>query len=452
MFFTDDLDLKSIDLKKPHLKLIIFDSTSIVKKQKGLKKKKKTISFLSVKKINIENGTLACSHYNDLTDTTFLGLNINSKVENIELKVSNLKKLAYTLKPKNNFSFSISKALYLPYKSNYFFKMDSLVLDDKHKLISAKNISEKTLKSKIEISRLFRYSKVISDVKIGSFLVEGYNIKDLVLQNSIVLHSIKLDKVELDLFKNKNRQLNKNREQLLIQEMLTTLPFFLKIDTLKITNSSLNFEIIHYKTKSPVIIYLSEMNAILSNINTFIGSHDTMILNGNGKIMDRALFNLKVVFPNVFDSKHYYSGSVGHMSFQKFNPIMSSYSGIQFVDGSIQSIIFSGKCTKYENNGSLVFTYKDLKIKSEKISRKGKKKTAKLASFFGNLILQNNNPRKKNEAPERYSYYLKREKHQSHIALLFNGVLEGVKNTLVDKKIQERIKRFNLRRLRRRGK
>ena len=449
ILFTDDLELQNLSLKKPHLKLIIFDSTSIVKKQNGIRNRSKIIHFLSVKKISIANGSLACSHYNDLIDTTFLGLDINSNVENIKLDVSKLKKIAFTLTPKNKFSFSILKAFYLPYKSNYFFKMDSLVLNDKNKLISAKNISEKTLKSKIEISRLFEFSKIISDVNIKSLLINGYDLKELVLQKSIVLHSINLDKVELDLFKNKKRKLNKKRERLLIQEMLTTLPFQLKIDKVKITNSSLNFEIIDFKTKSPVIIYLSEVNVILNNINTFKGTHDTLILNGNGKIMDRALFRLKIVFPNVFAAKHYYSGSVGHMSFQKFNPILSSYSGIQFVDGSIQSIVFSGKCNKYENRGSLVFRYKNLKIKSEKINRKGKKKKARIASFFGNLILQNNNPRKKDEEAERFSYYLKREKHQSHIALLFKGVLEGVKNTLVNKKTQDKIKRFNVRKLRR---
>ncbi len=442
ILFTDDLVLQSLNLKKPHLKLIIFDSTSIVKKQKRIRNRSKTIRFLSVKKINIEGGSLACSHYKDIKDTTFMGLDINSNVENIKLNVSKLKKIVFTLTPKNKFSISISKAIYLPYKSNYFFKMDSMVLNDRIKLISAKNISEKTLKSKIEISRLFEFSKIISDVKIKSLLINNYNLKELVLQKSIVLHSIKLDKVELDLFKNKKRRLNKKRERLLIQEMLTALPFLLKIDTVIITNSSLNFEIIDYKTKSPVIIYLSGVNVILNNINTFRGAHDTLILSGNGKIMDRALFHLKIVFPNIFDAKHYYLGSVGHMSFQKFNPILSSYSGIQFVDGSIQSIVFSGKCNKYENRGSLVFRYKNLKIKSEKINRNGKKKKARIASFFGNLILQNNNPRNKNEAAEKYSYYLKRDKHQSHIALLFNGVLEGVKNTLVNKKTQDRIKRF----------
>lgn len=452
ILFTDQLALQEIRLKKPHLKLIIFDSTSISKKQKASKKGRKIINFLAIKKINIENGTLACSQFNDLSDTTFIGININSKVENIKINVNNLKRLAYNLSPKNNFSFSISKAFYVPHKSNYFFKMDSLVLDDKRKIISAKNISEKTLKSKIEISRLFEYTKIISDVEIGSFLVQGYDLKQLVLQKTIVLHSIHLDRVELDLFKNKKRKLDKDRERLLIQEMLTSLPFFLKIDTLKITNSNLNFEIVDYKTKSPVIIYLSEMNLILSNVNTFTGSRDTMILLGNGKIMDRALFNMKLVFPNVFAAEHYYNGSVGHMSFQKFNPIMSSYSGIQFVDGTIESIIFSGKCNRYENNGSLVFRYKNLEIKSEKLSRKGKKKTAKLTSYLGNMILENNNPRKKGEAPQRYAYYLKREKHQSHIALLFNGVLEGVKNTLVDKKTQERVTKFNLWKARRKGK
>jgi hypothetical protein len=64
-------------------------------------------------------------------------------------------------------------------------------------------------------------------------------------------------------------------------------------------------------------------------------------------------------------------------------------------------------------------------------------------------VLQNNNPAKEGEDPKKVNYYLRREKYKGHVVLLFGGILEGVKNTLVNQKVQEKAQRINWKKLKR---
>ncbi|MGV3632514.1 MAG: hypothetical protein ACO1O6_15000 [Bacteroidota bacterium] len=452
MLFTDELGLDKIKLQKPELKLLLFDAdTTDARNGKHRRKKRnrRYLRYLQVNEISIEHGNIAFSNFRDVSDTTFMGYDISSSVENINVKMSRLKKLAYRLKKENNFKFSVGRAFLKPYGSNYYFDMDSLKLDDRRKLISAKNISENTVKSKLAVSRDHRYAKAIPETNIGSFVLRGYDLKELMLQRTISVHSVHMNDIDIEVFKNRKKGWNKNKEKLLIHEMLTNLPFAIKVDTLHITNSNLYFEMIDKKTKAPVGIYLTGMDVLLTQVNTLPGSRDTMILQGRGKFMDVADFYIKVQFPNVFEDDNYYSGYIGAMPFSKFNEILASYSGIRITDGKIHSIVFSGRCTEYENFGSLVFRYNDLEIEGSRKSDRERKRKIPLVNIIGNLVLQNNNPSKEGEEPKKVNYYLRRERYKGHVLLLFGGILEGVKNTLINEEIQEKAKRINWKKLKR---
>ena len=444
LLFTNDLQFGEITLKKPRLKFIVFSNDSTVRAEKPtMKNRKKNIDDnLIIQKIKIENGSLVSCHYNEKADTTFLGFNINASLENLNIDIAKIKTLAYALKNENNFCFSVGKAYYKPFQSNYLFAMDTLVLNDKTKVISAKNLAETTLKSKLALSRLSRYSKIIPETKIASFKLEGYDLKKLFLNNTIRVKTIFLNEIDLEMFKNKQQQLNTSDEKPLFQNMLTSFPFLLIIDSVYITNSAMSFELIDHKTKTPVAFYLNHINAVLTKINTLQKSIDTMMLTSTGRFMNAANFKIKAIFPDLYNDANYYSGYVGPMSFNKFNLILSSYSGIKIVEGKIKSIVFSGWCNKFENYGSLVFKYNDLEIEVDKTNRQGKRKKAKLISMFGNMVLHNNNPRDKKNPAASVSYYFRRQKYQNHVVLWVGGLLEGVKNTLVNKNTVDRGKKY----------
>jgi hypothetical protein len=449
MLFTDDLGLNKIKLQKPELKVLLFDADTTNARNGKYRRKKRNrryLRYLHVNEISIEHGNIAFSNFKDVSDTTFMGYDISSSVENIKVKMSRMKNLAYRLKKENNFKFSVGKAFLKPYGSNYYFDMDSLKLDDKNKLISAQNISENTVKSKLAVSHDHRYAKAIPETSIGNFVLRGYNLKELMLQRTISVQSVHMDKINIEVFKNRKKGWNKAQEKILIHEMLTNLPFLIKVDTLHISNSNLYFEMIDKKTKKPVDIYLTQMDVLLTQVNTLPGSRDTMILQGRGKFMDVADFNIKILFPNVFEDDNYYSGYIGAMPFNTFNEILASYSGIRISDGKIHSIVFSGRCTEYENFGSLVFLYNDLEIEGSRKSTKIRKRKIPLVTILGNMVLQNNNPANEGEAPKKVDYYLRREKYKGHVILLFGGILEGVKNTLINKEIQDQAKKINWKR------
>ncbi len=452
LLFTDELDLDRVHLKKPELKLLIFDTDTTDNHngwQRRKKRKRHSLRYLYLDRIEIEHGNMAFANFKDVSDTTFMGYDINSSVDNIRVKMSRLKTLAYRLKKENKFHFSVGRAYLKAYGSNYFFYMDSLRLDDYNKRISAKNISETTIKSKLAVSHSHRYAKAIPETSIGSFVLKGYKLKELMLQKTISVHTIYMDQIDIEVFKNKKKGWNKNKKKLLIHEMLTELPFAFKVDTVHISNSNLYFEMIDKKTLAPVGIYLTRMHVLLTQVNTLPGSRDTMILQGRGKFMDAADFHIKVLFPNVFEDDNYYSGYIGAMPFSKFNEILASYSGIRITDGKIHSIVFSGKCTEYENFGSLVFRYNDLEIEGARKSDSDRKRKIPLVTILGNIVLQNNNPSKEGEEPKKVDYYLRRESYKGHVVLLFGGILEGVKNTLINKNIQEKAKKINWKRFKR---
>lgn len=442
LLFTDDLHLNGVKLVKPTLKVIVYDTdTTDLNGQRKKRRRKPVTNYLDISKAEIVDGTLACTHYKDLSDTTFLGFDIDASVEHINIKASRIKTLAYRLTKDNNFNFTVRKALWKPYLSSYFFAMDSLKLDDRKKVISAKNLAVKTFTSKQYVSRKFRYARDIPEVTVGAFVLKGYHLKELVLQQSIVVRSITLDQSRVEIFKNRKKAINKQKQILLIHELLVGLPFAVKIDTLHFTHASLYFDMIHQKG-SPLEVYLTNMDVLVTGINTIPGSRDTMILLGRAKFMGLANFGIRLVYPDIFKDNSYYTGYIGKMPFETLNTLLASYSNIKITDGKIHSIVFEGRCTQYENFGSLVFRYNDLRIERTRLVDGDKKRKVPLVTLVGNIVLRNNNPRREGEEPERISYHIRREKYRGHVALLFGGVLEGVKTTLIKKEMQEVVKKF----------
>jgi hypothetical protein len=442
LLFTDELKLDEILLKQPKLIFIVFsvDTTTLFTKTKKHKPKKRNYAnFLHINKISFTNGSLVCCYNNQIKDTTFLGININAIVENIDMQVSKLKTLAYNLRPENNFSFSASRSYYRPFQSNFSFYLDSLVLSDKKKIISAKNIAQITNRSKLDISKTLQYVKTITEATIGSFKLRGYDIKQILDQKSMVIQSMTLNAIELNMFRNKQKQFDLKSEKLLIQEMITELPFKLKLDSIIITNSKIHFELLYKNSQTPFVFYINKLNAVFTHLNTLNNSYDTMMLAGNGTFMDVANFNVQAGFPNIHSPHHFYSGKVGTMPFSKFNTLLFGYAGIKITSGAIKSIAFNGICNQFENRGRVTFKYNDLEIG---ITKHNGKKKAKLISFLGNMVLQNNNPRNEHERATSVNYYFRREKYQSHTMLWIGGILEGVKNTLIRKNIQEKGKKF----------
>lgn len=446
LLFTDDLRLDGVKLEKPTLKVIVYDADTFDLNGNRKKRRRKPFTdYLDISKAEIIDGTLACSHYRDLSDTTFLGYDIDASVENIDIKASRIKTLAYGLTKDNNLNFTVRKALWKPYLSNYFFAMDSLKLDDAKKIISAKNLAVKTFTSKLHVSRKFRYARDIPEATVGAFILQEYRLKELILQQSMVVRSITLDQSRVEIFKNRKKAINKQQQILLIHELLVGLPFSVKIDTLHVTHASLYFEMIHQKG-APLGVYLTNMDVLVTRINTLPGNRDTMILDGRAKFMGVASFRIRLLYPDIFKDNNYYKGYIGKMPFETLNTLLASYTDIKITEGKIHSIVFQGRCTKYENFGSLVFRYNDLRIERTRQIREDKKRKVPLVTLMGNVVLRNNNPRREGEEPERISYHIRREKYRGHVALLFGGILEGVKTTLMKKEMQEKVKKFRAKR------
>ncbi len=452
LLFTDDIKVNSIDLIKPVLKLIVYktDSTTIDKKEVKVKDeiKKDPDHLIIIQKITIQKGIWANCRHDNYNDTLFSGTNINASLENVNMTAVKLKTLPYNLGDENNFFFSVAKSQYRPYNSDYSFHLDSLILNDKAKIISAKNITQEANKSKLQISNEETFVKTIVEGKIGSFLLRGYNMEQLIVQKSMVIQSITLGKIDLDMLRNKHKQFDLESEKLLIQEMITGLSFYLKLDSIIVKNSKVHFELLHNKINTPVSFHISNFHAIFTHINTMESTHDTMLLNGYGKFMDVADFSMKASFPDLYSPDHLFSGKIGAMPFSMFNPVLYGFAGIKIASGTIKSIAFKGMCNKYESMGRVTFMYRDLEIdvdkKQDKKSRLAgeTRKKAKLISFLGNMALQNNNPRNENEEPETVNFYFKREKYQNHTLLWLGGILDGVKNTLISQNIQDQGKKF----------
>ena len=128
-------------------------------------------------------------------------------------------------------------------------------------------------------------------------------------------------------------------------------------------------------------------------------------------------------------------GTLGKIDAKKLNELTEPMGPASIKEGMINNLAFNLNGNNYDMDGDVTFLYENLKVtlleKDDKEPTKMEK--ARTMSFLANLIIKNDNPKKKEE-PRKTKPHFDRDTNRSIFHLTWKTLFKGVRETVGIKK------------------
>ena len=432
----------------------LADKSSLDFTIKNIKLKINEFKFVEKKlALNIENvliesvkGTIISAKNPQKAKGSFAGIQFPLKVNNIELKNSDLtlerqnepfhfhdlnaklQKLEINEKTVQNkipfqLGFYSGTTRNFDYKTKFYNISSSLIKISKS-AVQLSNFAMKPTVSRAEFIRMIPTEKDLYDLKVEQIRMEGnWNF----LSDDQFLHAteVTLEKMDANVFRSKipNDDLTKKP---MYSKMLRSIKFPLLVDNLVVKNSLLVYEEDTKKSDGPGKLFFTDFNLKAKNINSgkMKGKPTKIPIEIKSKIMGTSPLNLLWTIDTASqDDAFTIGGTVTNLPAPQINYFTEPYLKVR-ATGFISKINFDFKGNLLGIGGVFKMKHENLKIAILKDD--GKKNT--ILSAVANLFVKTNS----DQFPESVLVEnVKRDPTRSFFNLLWHGIEQGLKKTLL---------------------
>lgn len=430
-FTLDQLQLKIKEWKFIENKLSLNIDNVFVNSLKGKitsaknpQKKKPTfegIQFpLTIKNVVLKNSDLVIDSKNQ--PLAFHDLNAN--IQNIELNENTVKnpipfKMGfYSLTTKN-----------FDYKTK-FYNLSASLLKLNKTAVQVSNFAMKPTVSRAQFIRMIPAEKDLYDLKVNDIKANG--TWDLFSQSKFLnASSVTLDGMNANIFRSKIPK-DDLTEKPMYSKLLRSIKFPMFIDDLTIKNSLLVYEEDTKKSDGPGKLVFEGFNMNVKNLNSGkTKGKPTKIpitINCNFMGASRMKINWNIDTASQNDAFSI-AGSVLNIPASGINPFTEPYLKVR-ATGQITSLIFDFKGNKAGLNGTLKMKHENLKVSI--LKENGEKNT--ILSAVANVFVKTDS----GKYPESVLVEnVERDNTKSFFNLLWKGIEQGLKRTLIGAKMPE---------------
>lgn len=423
--YKTDKYIKKITKKTPQ-KSFDLDSIHI----KGLHKidlSKIEIDKFSLRTINANNGDTINSYNGNQFEIRGISLDSHNGSEGY-FKI-NTKKLNLKLRQQR---FDLKGGNYFV----YFKKLDFYFADS---TIKISDFMFKPARDKYKIAASLKYTQEVIDVEVKAISIHGLKVGDAIRYGIVDIDSILIDKLKIELYKDKNKPWNYDKRPMFLQQKLKHLKQPLHIDMVKVSNSKLIYSERPKDSKKLLVVDISNMSAQLdfvTSIRDSLRSGKNLKINLKGYLMNTSHLNLDVVMPyNSRVDTFYFAGYLGPADFVKFNPAIYPATGIKFDAGKLESVKFSANASPKRAEGKMTMIYSGLEAE---VTKKDVEEKDKALSWLANVVLPKSNPSKKGKLKVA-KIEVDRVEYKGLGNFIWKSVQSGLVNTILPtgKKIKQ---------------
>lgn len=384
------------DLVKPFKNTI---NTQSIELTKG-----KFIMLDSVEKIKLKSQNIALEFNNIKVDSTTIKNNLPVKYSTYSLKCDSL-------------FYQISSMYHL--SAGKLATTDSTLTIDDFRFIPEL--------SKVQFARTIPKEKDQYRVSINKVTIPksdwGF------FRDTLYVHAPKvtLDNVNANIYRPKMPADDFTTKKLYSQ-LLRELKFDLKIDTLLLKDSFLQYEEQLEYSKPAAKVSFSKFYATISNLYSPVNKSDfpVTMLDVQCLFMKSASLKVNWTFKIMDESDAFtIKGNLQNVKSKVIDPVAKPLMNIT-TTGDLNKVIFTFNGNRNTSNGTFAIDYDDLKV--ELYKKDGKKKN-ELMSAVGNMLVKNDS--KGNLKQTDVS--VERVKHKSVFNFLWRFLQEGLKKTLLPK-------------------
>lgn len=428
-FEASELSFNKTELKNNRISFneILFSQPKLTLFESKMKKKrsKKTLPYeLDLKNVIFQNAQF------DLKD--FEGKQKLS-VKNINASINDFLVNEETTKGKIPFSYKDYKIKTgdILFKVNEFYhlKMSELLASKEDCKFS--NFSMLPLLSRQEFSRRIKTEKDWYNIKIAETKISGIDFNFTNNQPNVNVNKIDFNGVEAIIFRSKFPKDDLSRKKM-YSELLRSIKFPLLVRHLSVNNSYLQYEEDNINENPAGKLIFSDFNLKAQNLNSNKGFQKTLVpISIQCKFMKTSPMNVNWSFDTARNDDFFkISGNISNLPAENINLFVQPYLNIT-VQGEIRQLNFNYIGNNTHIFGDMNMTHKDLKVS---ILDKETKQKKKFLSALVNLFVKSNSKK----FPESVEVDVRRDNTKSFFNLFWRGIEEGLKKTLISKKIEQK--------------
>lgn len=445
------MKLKSFQQKFPYKNLVQFEASELSFNKTELKNNrisfneilfsqpKLTLFESKMKKKRSENNL---PYELDLKNVIFQNAQFDLKdfdgkqklsVKNINASINDFLVNGETTKGKIPFSYKDYriKTGDILFKVNEFYQLKMNELFANKEGWQFNDFSMLPLLSRQKFSKRIKTEKDWYHIKIAETKISGIDFKFTNNQPNVNINTIDFNGVEAIIFRSKFPKDDLSRKKM-YSELLRSIKFPLLVKNLNVTNSYLQYEEDNINENPAGKLIFSDFNLKAQNLNSNKGFHKTLVpISIQCKFMKTSPMNVNWSFDTARNDDFFkISGNISNLPAENINLFVQPYLNIT-VQGEIRQLNFNYSGNNTHIFGDMNMIHKDLKVS---ILDKETKQKKKFLSALVNLFVKSNSKK----FPESVEVDVRRDNTKSFFNLFWRGIEEGLKKTLISKKIEQK--------------
>ncbi|SFE96845.1 hypothetical protein [Thermoflexibacter ruber] len=306
-------------------------------------------------------------------------------------------------------------------------KAKSIYLSIKDSLLEADNVDFIPSLDKITFSQQQAYKKAWLYPQISKLTLQKFDFYSLLHHEELKMKKLELDKVKFEIYRDRGLPDRPDYYPPMPQDLLRELPFYVKIDSVKVKNADFIYEEQLPEKPRPGRLTFEKTEISLSPLTNHKDSLQSYyfqpILSAHTQVMRQGKLSLQARF-FLSDPKnlHFLKGEIGEMDMTAFNEMLEYVFPVRITSGVIKHGSFDLKLNYKNARGRMLLRYNNLKV--EVINRK-------FASFVANSFVVNNHNPSRRFAPLRVGE-IKSRRNLSRSIFSYWGysVLNGFKTSI----------------------
>jgi len=339
----------------------------------------------------------------------------------------------------DSISLVMNKFAYTTDDSLYTFKVKRMEVSYKDSTLNIDSVQLIPNYSKGQFANVAGKQTNRYNISAGNLFFNKMDLRRFFEQHDIISASLDISRFSLATFLDKNDKREYNIPASL-QQILLEAPVYLKVDTIKVSNSVIVYEEIASGKKAAGHITFNDISANLTgltNDSILITKGRNLYFMAECNFMDKSRLTASYTFPlNTRQMVFECNGFLTNFPMSALNGMLQPSAGISLDQGVIDTLDFSFSANEESSKGTMKFIYHDLKLElPDEGNRSGKLKDKLTVFVANNFILKQSNPRE-NEDPRTVGIYYQRNKQRFMFHYTWHTLFSGIKETIGMPKIK----------------
>jgi hypothetical protein len=309
--------------------------------------------------------------------------------------------------------------------STFHIALNSLLLSYKDKSIQLNGFSFKPNISNARLQAKSRFQKAGVSGSFGTLLIAGLDFDSLLYHRKLFIDDISIDTVQLSLYKDKSKPLDKNKFPQYLGQKIAAIPIPLHVTHLKATSVSLvNLERKEDGNTAKVTIQRGTLEA--KNI-TNLPSKGDLTVYAAAYIENKAYLELNVAY-SYLKPQFSISLKAAKFNISDLNQIIEAYTPAKINKGIVDEISLSGTVFRTNATGTMKFLYHNLEVDMKMSNKKWQNN---VLAFAANTYLNSSNPPSADKPPRIVTYHAERDMNKGGFNIILRSFLQGLKETMI---------------------